>query len=115
MDIIEIGLFQLENLIIARSPFLFLNLGAEEIEVEDARLASYLKQATSVHPDRLESFLLEKQVLKEYPIVLLCEDGRVSRAQGLLLDKNGYSNVYVIENGLQGLLSEARSFLTTPK
>jgi rhodanese-related sulfurtransferase len=107
MEVIDIGLFQLENLIIARSPFVFLNLATETIEISDSKLRSYIEKAILVHPDRLTDYLGEQKILKEHPIVLVCLDSRVSRLKSQDLDRLGYTNVYVIENGIQGLLDEA--------
>jgi rhodanese-related sulfurtransferase len=110
MDNLELGLFQLENLIHARSPFLFFNLSEHDVQASDPKLASYLKTAIVIHPDRLLEHLKSQKVDPQYPIVVMCDDGVISREAATALGKKGFGQVYIIEGGYQGLVKEAESF-----
>ena len=115
MDALEIGLFQLENLILMKSPFLFFNLAVGDFQISDEKLLSYVQSATVVHKDRLTDQLQEQNVDPQFPIVLLCEDGSSSLAVSKELERMGYSNVYVVEGGLAGLTFEAAGFSSSTK
>lgn len=104
MSATEIGLFQLENLILSRTPFVFLNLSEIEESSGDVRLDSYLKNAEQVHEDRVGEHL--SSLDKQSPVVLLCENGERSEALALILEKQGFRNVYVIQGGVCGLRDE---------
>lgn len=115
MNALEIGLFQLENLILMKSPFLFFNLSEGDYQIKDQKLLSYVQTAAVVHKDRLATHLKDQNTDLEFPIVLLCEDGSSSLATSKELDALGYSNVYVVEGGLAGLTSEADGFSSSTK
>lgn len=101
----EIELFQLENLMHSRTRFVLLDLrgGAREWPTE---LAAVLASAVRVADagKYLESVKAEKPA----PVVLICEDGRRSRAQGQQLEAAGYTNVYMVTGGLAGLSSSTK-------
>lgn len=103
----KVGFYQLDNLINNRVPFLFFNMSE-----------SILGWYTSVSKMHLESYqiltsetgiittLAEKKAPKDYAIVLLCPDGRISLKVNTDLEKLGYTNVYVIDGGYQQLVTE---------
>lgn len=101
----EIGLFQLENLMISRSPFTFLDLRESKVELPKV-LQNLLVSAHSVSVATAQEFLEKKGGPKDQPILLLDESGRSSGALALRLESAGYKNVYIVERGVDGLLSE---------
>lgn len=115
MDALEIGLFQLENLILMKSPFLFFNLAVGDYQIQDQKLLSYVQTASVMHKDRLSTHLKDQNVDQQYPIILLCEDGSSSLMASKELDGLGYSNVYVVEGGLAGLIAEAVGLSSSTK
>jgi rhodanese-related sulfurtransferase len=101
----EIGLFQLENLMHANARFCFLDLRAAAGEVPPA-LAAILVRAEKVGAAQVEDYLKEKIPAKEAPVILLSEDGRSAQTLAAKLESAGYTNIYVVEGGVAGLLSE---------
>ena len=102
----DIGLFQLENLLYTHTRFCFLDLREAVAAVENAALKPLIARAERVPAEKVEGHLNETQIAKEAPIVLLCENGRSSAAVSQRLEKSGYKNVYVVEGGVEALLLE---------
>jgi rhodanese-related sulfurtransferase len=105
---LEIGLFQLENLIISRSPFVFLDVRANpsgELPVEIERC---LKVAHAIKVEEAEKYLNDQGGSKERPIVLVCNSGGKSSKLAAQLETAGYTNVYYIAGGVAGLVGELR-------
>ena len=104
----RIGFFQFDNLIRNRIPFLFLNMTSEDLS------AGY----TSIYKTHIENnhrLTQPENVLKDYlnpglskdtAIVLMCLDGAKSSQIATEFEKNGYTNVYVIDGGHQQLMTE---------
>jgi len=101
----EIGLFQLENLLYSRNMFLLIDLRPPGLSTPEALLGP-LKSTQRLAPGQVEEFLETSRHLKERPLVLLCEDGTHSRRLAGKLEQKGYSNVCVVADGVVGLLSE---------
>jgi rhodanese-related sulfurtransferase len=103
----KINFFQLDNLICNRVPFMFYNLSSSVAgwynSVNKMHVQNYEKmvKAEDVVPD-----LLNNKVPKEYAIVLLCPDGRISMKLYSELEKMAYTNVYVVDGGYQQLVTE---------
>jgi rhodanese-related sulfurtransferase len=100
----EIGLFQLENLILSRTQFTLLNLRTDGALPPE--LADMLRSAVHVRSADVQAYLTEKKISLDYPVILMCEDGRASGAVAERLGQLGYKNVYVVEGGTEGLLRE---------
>ena len=101
----EIGLFQLENLTISRSPFTLLDIRESRVELPK-ELENLLKSAHAVTAAAVLEFLEKKGGPKDQPILLLDESGRSSGVLAESLESAGYKNVYIVERGVEGLLSE---------
>lgn len=101
----EIGLFQLENLTISRSPFTLLDIRESRVELPK-ELENLLKSAHAVTAAAALEFLEKKGGPKDQPILLLDESGRSSGVLAESLESAGYKNVYIVERGVEGLLSE---------
>lgn len=102
----EIGLFQLENLILTRTGFRFLDirsaldrnselpLGLERI------LSSAESMEASLVPQALQN------TDKAAPVVLICLDGQKSAELARQLEASGHNNIYTVNRGVSGLLEE---------
>ena len=101
----EIGLFQLENLLHAQTRFLLLDLRRERSAVA-ADLVQIMEKAVALDAAQIENYLVKEKIHEEAPIVLVCENGQVSQAASSRLEKLGYRNIYVVERGIEGLLSD---------
>lgn len=99
-----IGLFQLENLILSRSPFLFLDVRSGEGPRPPEPIAGYLKAAVQIDPNQALEHVRGKE--KERPILLIANDESAAAKVALTLEAAGFTNVYIIAGGLPGLMSE---------
>lgn len=103
----KISFYQLDNLINNRVPFLFLNMSESIIgwytSVSKMHLNTY-EILTS--PEQVLPVLAEKKAPKDYAIVLLCKDGSDSLKLYTELEKQNYTNVYVIDGGYQQMVTE---------
>ena len=61
-------------------------------------------KANSASAWRLQEAL--KAADREAPVVLLCQNGKASEASAAALEAAGFSNIYVVAGGVEGLLSE---------
>lgn len=102
----EIALFQLENLVVARAPFCFLDLReGDKAEVPEP-LKAILRLAHAVPAKDVSAYLDREKIPKDRPIVLICSDGCASQKVSEDLEAASYRNVYVVARGVLGLLSE---------
>jgi len=63
-----------------------------------------------VRASELDQHLKNFEAGKNDPLILFCEDGHLSMAEAERLQRQGYTQVYVIEGGTDGLLREADDF-----
>ncbi|MCB0370506.1 MAG: rhodanese-like domain-containing protein [Bdellovibrionales bacterium] len=101
----EIGIYQLENLIIQRVPFKFINLLA------DQKILSKLSHLNSYYTNFFKEQFLETSLSepistiktlnlpKDTPFIILCQDGTDSKNLGISLEKEGYQNIYILAGG----------------
>lgn len=99
----EIGLFQLENLILSRARFCFLDLRRDPGAQLPPALQTLVKDATAVEPKAVAGHLQSLKSGKQFPIILMCETGATSSRVAAELERDGYSNIYVVEGGTEGL------------
>lgn len=103
----QLGLYQLENLLIARPTFRFLDVRLQPRSVSIPRVQTILSHATVVSSSQALSHLKNTDCRADDPIVLLCEDGRLSYSVARELEAAGFRQIYLTEGGLDGLLREA--------
>ena len=101
----EIGLFQLESLFLTPSRHVFLDLRPQRTGVHPD-IDKLLASATHVLPEEVEKHLESGAVAKDFPVLLVSEDGTVASTVAHKLESAGYSNVYIVAGGVTGLLSE---------
>ncbi len=93
-----ISYFQFENLIRSRVPFVLFSWGFEFKgwfkNIEQMHLEQVLRRA-----DQIALLLPELQKNLEQPIVLVCRDGKESKAQMEKLEAVGFKNVYFVLGG----------------
>ena len=99
----EIGLFQLENLLAIQNQFVFLDIRVKFEEWPTA-LKPVLRNA--VHVDQSRNYLATHKISKETPIILICENGEKSKTVARELELEGYQQTYIVVEGVLGLLSE---------
>lgn len=103
----KIGYFQLDNLINNRVPFAFYNMGPSILEwygsVSRLHLENYQRLLSA---DEVLADLTARKVPKDFAIVLLCEDGKQSMQLFSELQKESYTNVYVIDGGYQQMVTD---------
>lgn len=103
----EIGLFQLENLFTTPSRYRLFDIRLERKSLGPG-LDRLIANAAHVKPSELVHQIQVDKLPLDFPIILLCETGQESNALAEKLESNGFTNVYVIEGGVEGLLSESR-------
>lgn len=104
----EIGLFQLENLIISRMPFVLLDIRVERGGALPHEIERVVKLSQAVEAANIEKFLNDQGGAKDRPILLMCESGATSSKLAEKLESSGFTNVYIVAGGVEGLLSELR-------
>jgi len=101
----EIGLFQLENLATTPSQYVFFDLRDERTpihpEIDRVLIRSELSKPANVLPR-----LRELSVPPSIPVVLMSEDGVVALQLFATLEREGFEQVYVVDGGILGLLTE---------
>lgn len=101
----EIGLFQLENLFLTPNRYLFFDLRVE-ITPSKPAIDNYLTKAKPIDAQKLHAHLKEQNTPKEFPVLVVCENGETSAEVARELEAAGYGNIYVVTGGVAGLLSE---------
>lgn len=104
--IMSLGLFQLESLVLARAPGALIDLRKLPMMVPSPRVQACLSTAQVVDPRDLEGFLKRQNLGQHSPVILMCEDGQMSNAFAQKLLSKGFTQVYTVEGGTDGLLRE---------
>lgn len=102
----EIGLFQIENLVLTQTRFCLIDLRTLEPAADNPQLSRILAAAIKLNAKNVQDYLLQHKMAKDEPIILMCENGLASQALAVKLESSGYKNIYVVERGIEGLLSE---------
>lgn len=104
----ELGLFQLENLFLNPNRFIFFDLRVEEMRTIAVphEVQVLLKRAETMAQDEVAGALKARALPPEFPVVLVCANGKCSRELADDLERAGYKNVYVVAGGVAGLLLE---------
>jgi len=105
MNFMEIGLFQLENLLHTPTSFLFLDLRPEQKELPPL-IQNCLRRAIPVDPKGIPKKLEELKAPRNLPMVLICDDGQSSARAAEELFQQGHTQIYVVAGGTGGLLLE---------
>ncbi len=105
-EFLFIGFFQLQNLCEARVPFIFIDLSTQktQIPIVDKMLSKSIKTDLNSVLEHVG----KNAPPKEVPIVLLCDDGRLSSQAAQKLAENKYLNTYVVRGGLKQLVIDAQ-------
>lgn len=105
--VISLGLFQLESLMLASAPYYLIDLRVMPMMLPSARAQACLNTAKVVSAPDLFEHLKTFELGFDYPVILVCEDGRLSASEAQKLMDQGFMQVYVVEGGTDGLLREA--------
>ncbi|MGE0526607.1 MAG: rhodanese-like domain-containing protein [Bdellovibrionales bacterium] len=101
----EIGLFQLENLFLVPSRWVFIDIRESHGPVEP-QVESLLRKATPLSRREVRVHLERCGADREAPIVIVCETGASSAEVARELERAGFNQVYIVAGGVAGLLSE---------
>lgn len=96
--------FQLENLLINNMHFLFLDLRSSEKAIHPATLNRMAKRVSEGEVEPTVRELIDEP---SRPVVLICDDGRISTVIGERLASLGYSNILVVEGGARQLIIDS--------
>lgn len=107
MEFFGLGLYQLESLIHARPQFRFFDVRVRPQILSLPQVQAVMSHAVPVASQELPSYLTNHKIVKDEPIILVCEDGRLSRSLATKLYQDGYHQIYVVDGGVDALLSEA--------
>lgn len=86
---------------------MFINMGADisnwyqsiyKIHIERHQILTTLDQA--------EKILVEKQIPKDFAILVLCQNGKQSENFTGYLKRHGYTNVYLVDGGIQQMMTD---------
>lgn len=100
----ELGLFQFENLVKNRIPFLLLNLGTDLSGLFPPYHQTHLESQTlATTPEAALTELKNRKATKDQAIVVLCENGATSEKVIVELEAAGFMNTYFVKEGLQSL------------
>lgn len=89
---------------------MFINLGEDlsnwyqsiyKLHIETHQILTTLDQA--------ETLLVQKQIPKDFAILLLCQNGKQSENFSGYLERNGYTNVYLVDGGIQQMMTDKAS------
>jgi rhodanese-related sulfurtransferase len=95
--IAKIGRFQLENLLRNNVRFLYVDLrtSSEENQI--------LKSSIRLAPEQVRVHLEGNNIAKDHPVVLICDDGKISLKIALELESNSFRNVFVVDGGYSAI------------
>jgi len=97
--VLFLGEYQLRNLIKNQVLFVYIDLRSAETRLREGNDPALHAGA---HPAGLETagqVAKTNCLSKEHPIVLLCENGEKSMQVAADLEKQGYTNVFVVRGG----------------
>lgn len=109
----QIGIYQIENLVLQRVPFTLLDLTKDSnlvtpFEHLNPYYLNFLKaQILKTSPAEYKSTGKFQALTKEAPIVVICDSGNESLKISHELEAEGYINVFYVTGGFASL--------TTPK
>lgn len=111
MEFNSIGFFQFDNLLQNRVPFLLITL-------DETNLKSWYNSVIQMHIDNISvscseetalDAVKEKNLPLHFAIIVLDIDGTKSSKMTKTLERAGYTNVFYIKDGFQGLSRDRQS------
>lgn len=105
----QIGIYQIENLILQRVPFTLMDLTQESdlitpFEHLNPYYLNFLKtQILKTTTHDYQSNEKFQSLSKEAPIVIICDSGKDSIKVSQELQADGYINVFYVSGGFRGL------------
>lgn len=102
---LPLGFYQLNNLITSRVPFLILKIDVDFAEMygvmEMMHLRNYgadLDKNADLNAQAIAA-INERHIPKDYPIIIVCRDGKHSQGVSNYLDSQGYTNTFYLLDG----------------
>lgn len=104
-DVWKIGPFQFENIIQNSGHFFLFDLRESKLLLEEDELlfAPFLSGARKLSPKLVKSSLSEASAGLDSPVILVCENGKVSLKVAKDLGTQGYVNIYILDGGVKAL------------
>ncbi len=103
----KIHFFQIDNLIKNRVPFVLLNLGPSLISLYSSIYKNHLQShEVLTSKERALVYLTDQKIPKDAAVLVICQNGVESLKLFNELQKNLYTNVYLIDGGYQQLMTE---------
>jgi rhodanese-related sulfurtransferase len=94
---LEIDLFQLQNIVQNQVPYLLFGVGPKNpMGIVKTGLLNRLEHYEG--PD-LAAELESRNVEKDFPIIVVCENGETSLDVARKVEQRGFRNVYVLNGG----------------
>ncbi|MCE3010964.1 MAG: hypothetical protein LW875_10165 [Proteobacteria bacterium] len=110
---LPISLFQFENLVQNRVPFLFINLSVDLASlvgpIEREHLERYRYPKAEITAEGIMIYLSENKFPSHHAVLVLCDDGKASKTLSEQLTEQGLMNCFYILDGYRGLLLEKSS------
>lgn len=102
-----IGFYQFNNLVDNKVPFFMINLGSDLSNWYESIYRAHI-QANQVcaTAENAALLLVEKEIPLDFAIVVVCQDGIESLKLVEVLEKKGYTNVYLIDGGIQQMMTD---------
>lgn len=97
----DIGLFQLENLVANPMPFRLIDLRKRPTPVTEPGLSRLFLKAEQIRHRDLLSSARNAAHPETLPVILFCEDGSESKRAASQLEQLGWTNVLYLEGGLK--------------
>lgn len=105
MEFMEIGLFQFENLFANPNSFRFFDL-REKVTPTHPELDPLIAKALRISREEIVLHLEKEKLPKDFPLILIDQSGESSVNTAQFLSLRGFSQIYVVADGVKGLLSE---------
>lgn len=97
----ELSFFQFDNLVKNRVPFCLLNFSEPVAGLYTGLYKMHLENIeTACSPADYKTVLEEKKLPKDFPIILLCKEGKTSAQIQADLEKQGFGNVFSFQGGV---------------
>jgi rhodanese-related sulfurtransferase len=104
---VKIGAYQVRNLILNQTQFVYLDLRSEAERAAFAGDTALLSGTQAVSTAAVLATLQASGRPLEFPVVLLCETGEPSARLASELESAGYRNVFFVGGGAQALASDS--------
>lgn len=111
MEFNNIGYFQFDNLLQNRVPFILVLLDEVDLKslYNNSLINLHIQNITLQYSSgKILEAIQDKKLPPHFAIIILDKDERKSPKIAKEIEKAGYTNVYYVKNGFEGLLTERK-------